>query len=140
MCHSTDNPPPKVVQGYKVRSHKNSSRAKLGTHSWRSSMSFTRTSSTNQKRQRTRLSRSRGTTRPCFCTLVLVLRMRTSLSELSIVNGNSRTSGALLVALPYNTHTNWSCVVDSEVASTGAACHYGSISGVMYVNIPDFCR
>jgi hypothetical protein len=97
---STDNPPPKVVQGYKVRSYGLCHVLSPELTSWCSLMSSTRTSSINQKRQRTRLSRSRETTRPYFYTSALVLHTRISLSESSIVNGNSRINGALLESLP----------------------------------------
>ena len=91
---STDNPPPKVVQGYKVRFDQlplfPGSLTPTGQFS---SISSTRISSTNQRPRPTKLSRNLGTTKQCSCTSWLGLLMKTSLSVLSIVNGSSLING-----------------------------------------------
>jgi hypothetical protein len=124
--YDTDNPPPKVVQGYKVCQAVLTKDARLIRV--RSSTSSILISSTNQKHQRTRLSRIRMMKRRSSSTSQQVRRMRTLHSASSTVNGSTRTSG-------------WSCPpslvtfahapssVDSVVALIVGACLYGSISG-----------
>lgn len=89
---STDNPPPKVVQGYKVciaylfYIHVMC----LPCYSSTSSIPI---SSTRRKLQRTKLSRSQGTTRLYYYISRLAHHTKTSHSGLSTENGNSRTNG-----------------------------------------------
>jgi len=80
-----------------------------------SSTFSTRTSLINQRPLHTKSSRSRATMRLYFCTSPLDPLMKTSRSELSTANGSSHTS------------------VDFEVASTGAVCRFGSISGAISI-------
>lgn len=91
---STDNPPPKVVQGYKVSHFLAQNRT---TYVACSSISFIRTLSISRKRQHTKLSKSRVTKIPYCFTLAQDLHTKTSLSGLSIVNGSILIKGFILV-------------------------------------------
>lgn len=87
---STDNPPPKVVQGYKVHIDC----FLFNIHSFCSSSTyFTPTLSTSRRRLRIKSSKSLATTRRFFYISAQVLLTKTLRSESSIVNGNFRING-----------------------------------------------
>jgi hypothetical protein len=124
--YDTDNPPPKVVQGYKVCQAVLTTDARLIRV--RSSTYSILTSSTNQKHQRTRLSRIRMTKRRSSSTSQQVRRTRTLHSASSTVSGSTRTNGwSYPPSLVTFAHAPTS--VDSAAVSIVGACLYGSTSG-----------
>jgi hypothetical protein len=94
---STDNPPPKVVQGYKVCIALPLPLSLLEVICLLScSLTyFTRISSTRRKLRHTKLSKSQETTRLFYCISRQVLHTKTSHSELSTENGSFHISGTV---------------------------------------------
>lgn len=88
---SVDNPPPKVVQGYKVCIDYPTTDFQLT--SYFSSTSFTRIWSTNQKLLRTKSSGNPGMRTPCCCISALGPHMKTSVSGSSIGSGSFHING-----------------------------------------------
>lgn len=92
---STDNPPPKVVQGYKVCNVFKKFLLRSAYLYW-SSTYFIPTLSTSQRRLRIKSSKSLVTTKLFFCISVQGHLTKTLRSESSIVNGNIRINGEYL--------------------------------------------
>lgn len=126
---STDNPPPKVVQGYKVGLIYTSASHTLTGFS---STYFIRTSSTSRRLRHTKSSKRQETMKPYFSTSALARLTKTLLFELLIENGSSHTNGGYLIVRNRATMLNF-VIADSGAASIVDAYLCGLTSVVMSV-------
>ena len=110
--YSTDNPPPKVVQGYKVGLiYASAPRTLTGF----SSTYFIRTSSTSRRLQHTKSWKRQETMKPYFSTSVLARLTKTLLFESLIENGSSHTNGGYFIL------HNRATMLNLVIADSGAA-------------------
>jgi hypothetical protein len=126
---STDNPPPKVVQGYKVGLIYTSTPHTLTGFS---STYFIRTSLTNRRLRHTKSSKRQETMKPYFSTSVLARLTKTLLFESLIENGSSHTNGGYLILHNRTTILNL-VIADSGAASIVDVYLCGSTTVVMSV-------